>query len=69
MKKQRARSAMFLLIPMVVLATAVTIATAPAGAADKIPRTASGKPDLSGTYDAATLTPMCVPRSSGTTSS
>ena len=30
-----------------------------------IPRTASGRPDLSGTYDAATLTPMQRPRKFG----
>jgi hypothetical protein len=30
-----------------------------------IPRTASGKPDLSGTYDAATLTPLVRPRAFG----
>ena len=27
-------------------------------AEDNVPRTASGHPDLSGTYDAATLTPL-----------
>ena len=34
-------------------------------AADRIPRTASGRPDLSGTYDAATLTPLERPASLG----
>ena len=34
-------------------------------AADKIPRTAAGKPDLSGTYDAATLTPLTRPAAYG----
>ncbi|MEM7002056.1 MAG: hypothetical protein AAF529_14805, partial [Pseudomonadota bacterium] len=32
---------------------------------DGIPRTASGKPDLSGTYDIATLTPMQRPEEFG----
>ncbi len=44
-----------------ILATAVfTLACAPALLAqdDSIPRTASGRPDLSGNYDAATLTPL-----------
>jgi hypothetical protein len=42
------------------LAVAFLVAAAPVGAAqgDDIPRTASGRPDLSGTYDAATLTPL-----------
>jgi hypothetical protein len=64
MKKQRARLAMFLLIAMAALMLAA-IATAPAGAADKIPRTASGRPDLSGFYDAATLTPLVRPEEFG----
>jgi hypothetical protein len=34
-------------------------------AADKTPRTASGRPDLSGTYDAATLTPLTRPAAYG----
>ena len=34
-------------------------------AGDGIPRTASGKPDLSGTYDIATLTPMQRPEEFG----
>ncbi len=33
--------------------------------ADDIPRTASGVPDLSGTYDGATLTPLTRPREYG----
>ena len=48
-----------------ILATlgAAVLALAPAvGAqADDIPRTASGKPDLSGSYDVATLTPLSRP--------
>lgn len=36
-------------------------------AADGVPRTASGHPDLSGTYDAATLTPLERPPSLGET--
>jgi len=59
--KQRARSATFLLIAITLLAAVTTVA----GAADKIPRTASGKPDLSGHYDAATLTPLVRPEEFG----
>ena len=33
---------------------------------DGVPRTASGKPDLSGTYDTATLTPLQRPQQFGT---
>ena len=55
MKKHRAPAAAFLLIAL----------AAPATAADKIPRTASGRPDLSGYYDAATLTPMQRPEEFG----
>ena len=33
--------------------------------AQEIPRTASGHPDLSGTYDAATLTPLVRPKEYG----
>ena len=55
MKKQRASAAAFLLIALV----------APATAADKVPRTPSGRPDLSGSYDAATLTPLQRPEEFG----
>ncbi len=41
--------------------TLVSIAM-PIAAIDDIPRTASGRPDLSGTYDIATLTPLERPR-------
>jgi len=58
MKKQRALAAAFLSISMVALA-------APAPAEDGIPRTPSGRPDLSGTYDAATLTPLQRPEEFG----
>jgi hypothetical protein len=34
-------------------------------AEDEIPRTASGRPDLTGTYDAATLTPLVRPAAFG----
>ena len=34
-------------------------------AEDELPRTSYGKPDLSGTYDAATLTPLSRPRAYG----
>src|SRR5688572_1618029 len=44
----------------------VAAAVVPAFAADnKTPRTASGHPDLSGTYDAATLTPLERPKEFG----
>ena len=47
------------LTPLVsVLATAALIALPLAAAETEIPRTASGRPDLSGTYDVATLTPL-----------
>ena len=55
MKKHRAPAAAFLLIAL----------AAPATAADKIPRTPSGRPDLSGSYDAATLTPLQRPEEFG----
>jgi hypothetical protein len=55
MKKHRASAAAFLLISL----------AAPATAADKIPRTTSGRPDLSGFYDAATLTPLQRPEEFG----
>ncbi len=38
---------------------------AAAMAEDGVPRTASGRPDLSGTYDAATLTPLVRPKAYG----
>ena len=37
-----------------------------AAAQDDVPRTAGGRPDLSGTYDTATLTPLQRPRRFGT---
>jgi hypothetical protein len=40
-------------------------AIAAEGAAGDIPRTASGRPDLSGTYDVATLTPLSRPAQYG----
>jgi hypothetical protein len=55
MKKQRALPAVFLFLSM----------AAPATAADKVPRTPSGRPDLTGTYDAATLTPLQRPEEFG----
>ena len=42
----------------------LAVAAAPAAAAD-IPRTPSGRPDLSGTYDIATLTPLQRPEKFG----
>src|SRR6185436_15564950 len=61
MKNQRPRPAVLLLLS-IVAAAAVTVS---ATAADKIPRTSSGHPDLSGSYDAATLTPMQRPEEFG----
>ena len=52
------RTGSLLLIAALVGATAVS-------AADKVPRTPSGKPDLSGSYDAATLTPLERPAKFG----
>ncbi len=47
---------------VLLLAAAILVSGAPLMAAEKdIPRTASGKPDLSGTYNVATLTPMSRP--------
>ncbi len=44
----------------------VTLAAAPAiGQAQDMPRTPSGKPDLTGTYDIATLTPLQRPERLG----
>ncbi|MCY4074108.1 MAG: hypothetical protein OXH04_01605, partial [Acidobacteria bacterium] len=43
----------------------VTAALAATAAAQDIPRTASGRPDLSGTYDTATLTPLQRPAELG----
>ena len=48
------------ILPVLALAPAVLFA-----AEDNIPRTASGHPDLSGTYDAATLTPLERPKEFG----
>ncbi len=39
----------------------------PAAQADELPRTADGKPDLSGTYDIATITPLQRPEMFGNT--
>ena len=48
------------------LAIGLAMSPAIAGAAENgIPRTASGRPDLSGTYDAATLTPLTRPAELG----
>ena len=40
------------------LALALAVAAGATAEAQEIPRTASGRPDLSGTYDTATLTPL-----------
>ncbi|HVS64305.1 MAG TPA: hypothetical protein VMT85_12480 [Thermoanaerobaculia bacterium] len=49
------------------LAIALTVSSAPTLLAqrDQIPRLPNGRPDLSGTYDAATLTPLERPRELG----
>ena len=47
------------------LAVGLVIATAAAVDAQEIPRTAGGRPDLSGTYDTATLTPLQRPAEFG----
>ena len=47
------------------LALSLVIATSVATRAQEIPRTASGRPDLSGTYDTATLTPLERPAEFG----
>ena len=45
--------------PLLVALLSLVVATLPATAADSnIPRTADGKPDLSGNYNLASLTPM-----------
>ncbi|HVR28869.1 MAG TPA: hypothetical protein VMS86_04985 [Thermoanaerobaculia bacterium] len=52
------------LIALLVSGLALSLAAAVV-AEDGIPRTPSGRPDLSGTYDAATLTPLTRPREYG----
>ena len=47
---------------LILFVIAIVLAAAqPLVAADTIPRTADGKPDLTGTYDVATLTPLSRP--------
>ena len=46
-------------------ALGLAIAAGTAAQAQEIPRTASGRPDLSGTYDTATLTPLQRPAEFG----
>ena len=46
-------------------AAAMALFCVPATAADDIPRTPDGRPDLSGNYDVATLTPLQRPRMFG----
>ncbi len=58
------RSIKRLLSVVLVTALALSLTTA-LPAEDKIPRTASGRPDLTGTYDAATLTPLVRPKAYG----
>ncbi|MEE4282406.1 MAG: hypothetical protein V2I41_10715, partial [Pseudomonadales bacterium] len=47
------------------LTASVTLLTSTVATADGIKRTASGKPDLSGTYDVSTLTPFQRPEEFG----
>ena len=49
----------------VAMALAAAWAAAPVAAGQETPRTASGRPDLSGTYDTATLTPLQRPEQFG----
>ena len=49
----------------VVAVAIVALALASVATAQDIPRTASGRPDLSGTYDTATLTPLQRPEEYG----
>ena len=49
----------------VVAVAVVTLVLASVAGAQNIPRTASGRPDLSGTYDTATLTPLQRPEEFG----
>ena len=52
--------------PAVIACAIAVLAAAPALAqSTDIPRTASGRPDLSGTYDIATLTPLQRPERFG----
>ena len=51
----------FLLLTLAVLLAAPVAAAAQ----DEIPRQADGRPELSGVYDAATLTPLVRPREFG----
>jgi hypothetical protein len=49
----------------VVFGLAVAIVLASAGVRAELPRTAEGRPDLSGTYDVSTLTPLQRPKEFG----
>ena len=48
-----------------VMLASLALASAAAGQSDGIPRTPSGRPDFSGTYDVSTLTPMERPTALG----
>jgi hypothetical protein len=57
---------LLVLFPLLALAPGALLALpAEADAPSEIPRTSSGKPDLSGTYDIATLTPLQRPTEFG----
>ena len=60
------RNSRWLGLTVVVGMLAGGAATAAAGQSTDIPRTSSGRPDLSGTYDTATLTPLQRPERFGT---
>ena len=45
--------------------TVILMAAVPLSAANDVPRTSDGKPDLSGNYDVSTLTPMQRPTELG----
>ncbi|REJ73090.1 MAG: hypothetical protein DWQ36_04030 [Acidobacteria bacterium] len=59
------RCAIACAVGTIFLSTAQPAAASTVVADDAIPRTESGRPDLTGTYDAATLTPLVRPREFG----
>ena len=59
-RSSRSSSLALGLVALVLLALVCSPATA-----QEIPRTASGKPDLTGTYNGATLTPLVRPKEYG----
>ena len=65
MKADPARALDARLCRRLLFAVSVLLAAGPLVAAEDVPRTASGRPDLTGTYDAATLTPLQRPEEFG----